>query len=63
MLTKDMMVKTTTTGQSLECACFQISSRERERERINARNKGKNREYRKKASKIFNITLYIITED
>lgn len=28
------------------------------KQRINARNKGKNREYRKKASKIFNISLY-----
>lgn len=32
------------------------------KQRINARNKGKNREYRKKASKIFNISHYIITE-
>jgi hypothetical protein len=28
------------------------------KQRINARNKGKNRKYRKKASKIFNISLY-----
>ena len=34
------------------------------KQRINAnRNKGKNRKYRKKASEIFNISQYIITED